>query len=64
MFSNMAILLIYGNPDLKFIKYINFSLIICIGAIFNQMCSRNLQLNLVLVVFVGIPTFVQYLSHI
>ena len=28
MFSNVTILLIYGNPDLKFIKYLNFSLII------------------------------------
>ena len=34
MFSNMAILLIYGNPDLKIIKNWNFTLIMFIGATF------------------------------
>ena len=32
MFSNMAILLIYGNPDMKMMKNRNFTLIMSIGA--------------------------------
>ena len=37
MFSNMAILLIYGNPDLKMIKNLNFTLIMFIGATFIEI---------------------------